>query len=106
MSDGDRSISSCGIVGRIQDTFETSVSQVSPFQIQVLLGEPQGLVADAVVAGVMPQGCRPEDGNVKVARTWIVLRQEARHRFSHQGALSLKSCVRIGLAAINGYDRG
>ena len=79
MFDGDRFVFSCSIVGRIKDTFKTPVGQVSPFQIQdVLLGEPQGLVADAIVAGVTPQGYRPEDGNVKVARAWIVLSEEGK----------------------------
>ena len=46
----------------------------------MLLGETQGLVADAIVAGVTPQGLRSEDGkeNLKVARAWIVLSDEGK----------------------------
>ena len=72
---------SCSIVGRIKDTFKTPAGQVSPFQIQdVLLSEPQGLVADAIVAGVTPQGLGSEDGWEKVARAWIVLSDEGKRR--------------------------
>ena len=70
----------CSVVGRIKDTFKTPAGrQVSPFQIQdVLLSDTQGLVADAIVAGVTPQGYRYEDGNGKVARAWIVLSDEGK----------------------------
>jgi acyl-CoA synthetase (AMP-forming)/AMP-acid ligase II len=56
----DRCISSCSIVGRIKDTFKATMgAPVSPFQIEdVLLSEPQGLVADAIVAGVTIPGLR------------------------------------------------
>ena len=46
----------------------------------MLLSEPQGLVADAIVAGVTPQGLRSEDGWEKVARAWIVLSDEGKRR--------------------------
>ena len=64
--------SSCSIVGRVKDTFKTPEGRhVSPFQVEdVLLSEPQGLIADAIVAGVMPD-FKSEDG--KIARAWIVL---------------------------------
>ena len=77
----DRSISSCSIAGRIKDTFKTRAGQVSPFQIEdALLSEPQGLIVDAIVAGVTPQGLRSEDRkeNLKVARAWIVLSDEGK----------------------------
>ena len=55
------------------------MGEVSPFQIQdVLLSEPQGLIVDAVVAGVTPQSYGSEEVNVKVARAWIVLSEEGK----------------------------
>ena len=62
------------IVGRIKDTFKTPAGlQVSPYQIEdTLLSEPQGLLADAVVAGVIPS-LRSKDERGKVPRAWIVL---------------------------------
>ena len=70
---------SFSIVGRIKDTFKTPAGrQVSPFQIEdALLSDPQGLVADAVVAGVMPTP-RSKDERGKVARAWIVLSDEGK----------------------------
>ena len=67
------------IVGRIKDTFKTPAGrQVSPFQIEdALLSEPQGLVADAIVAGVMPDP-RSKDERGKVPRAWIVLSEEGK----------------------------
>ena len=40
----------------------------------MLLSEPQGLIADAIVAGVIPVGS--DDG--KIARAWIVLNDEGK----------------------------
>ena len=55
------------------------MGEVSPFQVQdVLLSEPQGLIVDAVVAGVTPQSYGSEEVNVKVARAWIVLSEEGK----------------------------
>ena len=69
--------SSCSIVGRVKDTFKTPEGrQVSPFQVEdVLLSEPQGLISDAIVAGVVP-GLGYDDG--KIARAWIVLSDEGK----------------------------
>ena len=71
--------SSCSIVGRIKDTFKTPEGrQVSPFQIEdALLSEPQGLIADVIVAGVL-LGLGSEDRNGKVPRAWIVLSDEGK----------------------------
>ena len=79
MINHDQSISSCSIVGRTKDTFKTPAGrQISPFPIEdVLLTEPQGLVADALVAGVAPHlGSKDEKG--KVPRAWIVLSDEGK----------------------------
>ena len=69
--------SSCRIVGRVKDTFKTPEGrQVSPYQVEdMLLSEPQGLIADAIVAGVIP-GLGSDDG--KIARAWIVLSDEGK----------------------------
>ena len=68
---------SCSIVGRVKDTFKTPDGrQVSPFQVEdMLLSEPQGLIVDAIVAGVTP-GLGFDDG--KIARAWIVLSDEGK----------------------------
>ena len=56
--------------------------QVSSYEIEdALLSEPQGLLVDAVVAGVMPNPrSKDERGNLKVQvpRTWIVLSDEGK----------------------------
>ena len=67
------------IVGRIKDTFKTPMGrQVSPYQIEdALLSEPHGLLADVVVAGVMPSP-RSKDERGKVPRAWIVLSDEGK----------------------------
>lgn len=70
----DEFFSSCSIVGRVKDTFKTPAGcRVSPYPIEdVLLAEPQGLVADALVAGVTPD-LRSEGEKGMVPRAWIVL---------------------------------
>jgi len=65
------------IVGRIKDIFKTPAGrQVSPSQVEdVLLSEPQGLIADVIVAGVLP-GLRSDsvdDKGLLIPRAWIVL---------------------------------
>ena len=72
------SFSSCSVVGRVKDIFKTPDGrQISPFQVEdVLLGEPQGLIAEAVVAGVTIPTLKIKDElNLKgeVPRGWIVL---------------------------------
>lgn len=69
--------SSYSIVGRVKDTFKTPDGrQVSPFQVEdVLLSEPQRLILDAIVAGIVP-GDGSDDG--KIARAWIVLSDEGK----------------------------
>ena len=66
-------------MGRLKDTFKTPAGhQVSPYSIEdVLLTEPQGLVADALVAGVTPH-LRSEDEKGKVPRAWIILSDEGK----------------------------
>ena len=51
-----------------------------PFQIEdALFSEPQGLIAEAVVAGVMPvPGPRSKEEKGKVPRAWIVLSNEGK----------------------------
>ena len=70
---------SYSIVGRIKDTFKTPAGrQVSPYQIEdALLSDPQGLLADAVVAGVTPS-LRSKDERGKAPRAWIVLSDEGK----------------------------
>ena len=67
------------IVGRAKDTFKTPEGrQVSPFQIEdALFSEPEGLVIDVIVAGVMPIP-RSKDERGKVPRAWIVLSDEGK----------------------------
>ena len=65
------------IVGRIKDIFKTPAGrQVSPSQVEdVLLSEPQGLIEDIIVAGVMPglSSDSVDDKGLLIARGWIVL---------------------------------
>ena len=69
---------SCSIVGRAKDIFKTPDGrQVSPYQVEdVLLSEPQGLIADAVVAGVKPTVKSKDELKGEVPRGWIVLSDE------------------------------
>ena len=71
------------IVGRVKDIFKTPDGrQISPFQVEdVLLSEPQGLIADAVVAGVVTIPTLKSNDELKgeVARCWIVLSDEGKN---------------------------
>jgi acyl-CoA synthetase (AMP-forming)/AMP-acid ligase II len=62
-------------VGRIKDVFKTPAGrQVSPSQVEdVLLSEPQGLIAEVVVAGVMPSLSSDDDKGLLIPRAWIIL---------------------------------
>ena len=68
-------ILSCSIVGRVKDIFKTGDGrQISPFQVEdVLLSEPQGLIVDAVVAGVTIPTLKTQELKGEVPRGWIVL---------------------------------
>ena len=69
------------IVGRAKDIFKTPDGrQISPFQVEdVLLSEPQELIADAVVAGVtIPTLKSKDDLKGEVPRGWIVLSDEGK----------------------------
>ena len=76
----NRCISPCSIVGRVKDIFKTPDGrQISPFQVEdVLLSEPQGLIADAVVAGVTIPTLKSDELKGEVPRCWIVLSDEGR----------------------------
>ena len=78
----NRWISSYSIVGRIKDIFKTPEGrQISPFQVEdVLLSEPQGLIADAVVAGVsvLPTLKAEDELKGEIPRGWIVLSDEGK----------------------------
>ena len=77
-----RRISLCSIVGRVKDIFKTPEGrQISPFQVEdVLLSEPQGLIADAVVAGVsvLPALKSKDELKGEIPRGWIVLSDEGK----------------------------
>ena len=63
-------------MGRIKDIFKTPAGrQVSPLQVEdVLLSEPQGLIAEVVIAGVLPSLLSPDDDKgLLISRAWIVL---------------------------------
>ena len=68
------------IVGRIKDIFKTPAGrQISPSQVEdVLLNEPQGLITDAIVAGVMPRFRSKDELKGEVPRAWIVLSDEGK----------------------------
>ena len=71
------------IVGRAKDIFKTPDGrQISPFQVEdVLLSEPQELIADAVVAGVTIPTLKSKDFfdlKGEVPRGWIVLSDEGK----------------------------
>jgi acyl-CoA synthetase (AMP-forming)/AMP-acid ligase II len=71
---------SYSIVGRVKDIFKTPGGrQISPSQVEdVLLSEPQGLVTDAIVAGVMPRSRSKDELKGEVPRAWIVLSDEGK----------------------------
>ena len=72
----DQWISWGSLMGRIKDIFKTLAGcQVSPLQVEdVLLSEPQGLIAEVIIAGVLPSLLSPDDDKgLLISRAWIVL---------------------------------
>lgn len=68
-------------MGRLKDIFKTPKGrQISPTQIEdVLLSEPQGLVAEVIVAGVTPRFRSKDELKGEVPRAWIVLSDKGKN---------------------------